>query len=687
MTVITAINKLTHFFRAHEVLSVRANALIAQAALLAFAHGAMAQDFPSRPVKLVVGFPAGGGADLVGRQIATQLSAQWGVSVTVENIVGDGGNVAATRVAAAAPDGYTLMLGNPAVMAINPALLPPAKSEALRNLVPVALVAKTSLMAIVPASSPARSLKEFLELAKKYPASYNYGSGGTGNINHVGVELLKAKTGTRFVHTPGNSSSAAIEDLANGSVQFMMDGAHTVGKQVRDGKLRVLAVFGERRSSAMPNVPTVVEAGLPADLLVSSWMGLVAPKGTPAAVIDKVQGDVAKALETPKFRDLLIEQGTDPAFQTAADFGKFVAEEKRRWAEVVKVAGITLPSSRTPARETRIPVQAVATKVFAVRGDRAYLDGKPIKLWGIRAATAMMSPAVTERYVRNLDNMAAHGLNSLLVYVQGGNTGWPVEWGARDGFTAEGALKPELAARLEWLIREADKRGMVVGVGIFTPRGVRLLPQSADGKQVDEAVVRRALTEVGRFLVDRKLNNVYVDLMHEYGHVRVKAEMFAEPGGPEKKAKLFKWFKAAAPSIPAGVCPTILRSEPDFPGADIQFVQKIMQIPPKGYVINCELWKRDNYDTDGMFDDKGFERMYSWFEQYKAAPNAGVFFHSGFTQGVTGGDGAAPYGEMGGYGTSADDRGVRFYYEWVRDNVGVWKYPNHVASAKLSKKP
>jgi tripartite-type tricarboxylate transporter receptor subunit TctC len=653
--------------------------ILALACVLGLSQAAAAQTYPTKPIKLIVGFPAGGGVDLVGRQIAAQLSEQLGQPVTVENIAGAGGVTGTEAAAKAAPDGYTLLVANPAKMAINTALYPNMKVDPVKDFAPVARVVFTPLLGIVPAKSPAKDIKEFIELARKYPASYNYGSGGAGNINHVGVELLKAKTGTQFAHTPGNSSSAAIADLVAGNVQFMMDGAHTVGKFVNEGTLRVLVAFNDKRIATLPNVPTAAEAGLPSDMIVSSWIGLAAPAGTPAPIVDRLQKEVEKALTVPKFKEAMLSQGTEPAFLAPPAFRDFIGSEQMRWSEVVKVSGakvgLTLP--KTMGAE-RIPAVATPTTEFDVRNGRAYLGGQEIKLWGIRAATAMMSTAVTERYVRNLDNMAAHGLNSILVYVQGGNTGWPVEWGAKDGFEPDGRLKPAVAERLEWLIREADKRGMVVGVGIFTPRGVRLLPTVAGGKDVDQTIVKRALHETGKFLVDRKLNNVFIDLMHEYGHVRVLVDTFSEPGGPQKKAQLAAWFKEAAPKHKVGSCPTILRSEPDFPGADIKIIQKTMHIPAEGYVINCELHKRDNYDTEGVFNDRGFERMFAWFEQYRMAPNAGLFFHSGYTQGVTGGDGAAPYGEMGGYGETPEDRGIRFYYEWVRDNVGRWEYPRHI---------
>jgi hypothetical protein len=314
---------------------------------------------------------------------------------------------------------------------------------------------------------------------------------------------------------------------------------------------------------------------------------------------------------------------------------------------------------------------AADTKPFEVRGERAYLGGNEIKLWGIRGGNVLMSPAVTERFVRNLDNMAAHGINGLIVVVSGTNTGWPDEWQARNGFEPDGRLKPAFAQRLEWLIREADQRGMVIGVTVLSPR--------VDQDMLGEAGIKGAIQATGRFLKERGLRNVFIDLCHEYNHERIDQDLLREPNGAEKKAKLTAWLKEVAPDIPAGVCPTIdTGTAPNYPGADIQIIQKSMAIPASGYVVNVEMHKRDNYDTEGVFSEAGFKQMYKWFDDYLKAPNAGFFFHSGFILGVTGRDGTAPHAEMGGYGKSADDRGVRFYYEWVQKNVGRWDYPRHV---------
>lgn len=317
---------------------------------------------------------------------------------------------------------------------------------------------------------------------------------------------------------------------------------------------------------------------------------------------------------------------------------------------------------------------SAATKKFEIRNDRAYLDGNKIKLWGIRGANALMSPAVTERFVRNLDNMAAHGINAFATYIMGSNTGWPEEWGARNGFEPDGRLKPAFARRLEWLIREADKRGMVIGVGVFTPRNV--------ANMQGEDALRRALHETALLLKDRGLRNVFVDIMHEYNHRRVVPDIFKEPGGPEKKARLAAWFKEVNREVPAGVCATIDRNtDPYFPGADINIIQKTMPIPAKGFTINIESHKRDNYDSDGVYNEQGMKEQLGWFENYKKTPNAAIFLHAAFITGVSGRDGSAPHAEMGGYGRSPEDAGVRWYYEWVRDNVGQWRFPKHVPAA------
>ena len=316
-----------------------------------------------------------------------------------------------------------------------------------------------------------------------------------------------------------------------------------------------------------------------------------------------------------------------------------------------------------------------ATKEFEIRENRPYLGGELIDLWGLRCGNALYSPAVTERHVRNLDNMVAHGLNCLGVYVQGSNAGWPDPDGGRNGYTPDGRLRPEFAERLEWLIREADQRGMVVMVGLFSPR--------KDQEFESEAAVQRACEATAKFLVERNLRNVFVDLMHEYNHARIDMDIFREPNGAAKKAKLTRWFKQHAPDIEAGICPTYKSGTGDsYPGMDVRIIQKEAEIPQDGFVVNVETQRHDGYDNDGKFEPEEFPIMFGYFEQYRAAPNAVMLFHSGYCQGITNKSGTAPHPEMGGQGTGPDDRGIRFYYEWVKENIGPYEYPRHLKGRK-----
>jgi hypothetical protein len=312
------------------------------------------------------------------------------------------------------------------------------------------------------------------------------------------------------------------------------------------------------------------------------------------------------------------------------------------------------------------------TREFEVRDDRAWLGGNPVNLWGLRCGNALHSEVITERHIRNFDNMTAHGINLIGVYIQGSNAGWPDPDAALNGFTRDGHLKPAVAARLERLIREADRRGMVIMVGLCTPR--------KDQEFYDEAAARTAIEEAGRFLTERRLKNVFIDIMHEFSHPeRIDMEIFREPDGPEKKARLTAWFKAAAPEIEAGICPDVNSGTGDsYPGMEVRIIQKQMPIPAEGFVVNVETLRQDVYQNDGIFNPSDLDYIFADCRRYQAAPNAAMLFHAAFIQGITNNSGSAPHPEMGGYGKGPQDRGVRFYYEWVRDNVGRWEYPRHV---------
>lgn len=324
--------------------------------------------------------------------------------------------------------------------------------------------------------------------------------------------------------------------------------------------------------------------------------------------------------------------------------------------------------------------ESAATRQFEIRQDRPWLGGHQIELWGLRCGNALLSEAVTERHVRNLDNMAAHGINLLGVYIQGSNGGWPNPDAGLNGFTRDGRLKPDVAARLDNLIREADMRGMVVMVGLFSHR--------KDEAFYDDAAIERAVKEVARFLMGRRLRNVFVDLCHEFNHpTGMDQPLLREPDGASKKARLTAWFKAIAPDIEVGVCPAARSDTSDvYPGMDVRMIQKTMSIPAEGFVVNVETQRQDLYQHDGVFSRSAMEDMLADFHRYHEAPNAAMLFHAAFIQGIGNASGSAPHAEMGGLGAGRSDRGVRFYYQWVRDHVGRWAFPRHVPGPSVAAK-
>jgi hypothetical protein len=326
-----------------------------------------------------------------------------------------------------------------------------------------------------------------------------------------------------------------------------------------------------------------------------------------------------------------------------------------------------------PARAAAPQQPPQPTREFEIRNDRPFLGGKPVSLWGIRCGNALRSRSVTERHVHCLDMMAAHGINLIGVYIQGTNGGYPNVDAGFDGYRRNGQLKPEVAERLEWLTREADQRGMVVMVGLLSPR--------KDQDLYDEAAIQRAIEESARFLEQRKLRNVFVDLVHEYNNPeRIDHALLREPDGAQKKAELTAWFKAIAPEIEVGVCPAEdTETADEYPGMDVRIIQKSMPIPSRGFVVNVELTRHDFYENDGIFSKGDIAEMRADWERYRAAPNAVMLFHAAYIQGISNKSGSAPHPEPGGYGTDQDDRGVRFFFDWLRDTMGRWEYPQHVA--------
>ena len=306
-------------------------------ALAALSAGpAGAQTYPSRPVRILVGFSPGGGVDISARLMASKLSELLGQQFVVENKPGAGTNIAAAEAAKSEPDGYTLFMNSPAVV-INTALYakPPYK---LSDFTGVSIFAATTNLLVVPASFEAKTVQDLVRIAKANPGKLNYSSAGQGTTQHLAGELFKLRTGTSIVHVPFKGSGPSMSALLGGQVQMSFINPVAAGGQVKAGKLRALAVTDSRRSELLPDVPTMKEAGVDG-VEVSLWYGLLAPAATPHAIVEKLGEAVARATKDPAVRAALKKEGADPVGNTPAQFNAYLKEEYARWSEVVRVSG------------------------------------------------------------------------------------------------------------------------------------------------------------------------------------------------------------------------------------------------------------------------------------------------------------------------------------------------------------
>lgn len=293
--------------------------------------------YPDKPVRIVVGFSAGGSTDVVARLLAKELGEELGQSFIVENKPGAGSNIAAEYVVKSPADGYTLLM-MAVTSAINQTLYPNLKFDVIKDLTPVALGAKVPNLLVVNPKVPVNSVKELVEYANKNPGKLNFASSGSGTSIHMTGELFKINTKIDVSHIPYKGSSPAMTDLVGGQVQFMFDNMPSALPLVKSGKLRALAVTAPQRSAAAPDVPTMAEAGFPG-FDVSSWFGLMAPAKTPDAVVQKLNAAVAKALTKPELQSRLAELGSTSQSMTSAEFGDFVKNEVKVWGGVVKASG------------------------------------------------------------------------------------------------------------------------------------------------------------------------------------------------------------------------------------------------------------------------------------------------------------------------------------------------------------
>jgi tripartite-type tricarboxylate transporter receptor subunit TctC len=310
------------------------------AALVLVPAVAFAQAWPEKSIRLVVPFPAGGPTDIIARVVGQAMTDALGQPVVIDNRGGAGGVTGTDQVAKAAPDGYTIALTSAGALSISPSLqrMP---YNSTRDLIPVTLVAKVPELLVVPASSSAKTLDEFLAAAKAKPGSFNYASTGPGGMPHLAAELLKASAKVDMVHVPYSGAAPAVTDMLGARVEMMFADIPVLLPHVQAGKLRALAVGSAERVSMLPDVPTTKEKGLPA-VEAENWYGIVAPAGTPKAVIDKMHATITAALRTPEVKQKLEPIGAILIGNTPEQFAAYIQSEEKKWAEVVRVSGAKL---------------------------------------------------------------------------------------------------------------------------------------------------------------------------------------------------------------------------------------------------------------------------------------------------------------------------------------------------------
>jgi tripartite-type tricarboxylate transporter receptor subunit TctC len=317
--------------------------VLAAAATTLAGHASAQSAWPARSVKIVVPFAPGGTTDILARAIAPELSKAFGQQFVIDNRAGAGGNVGAEIVAHAPPDGYTLLMGTVGTHGINKSLYAKLPYDPIKDFAPITLVAGVPNVMEMPAQKAQaygiHNVRDFIKYAKAHPGQLNMASSGNGTSIHLAGELFKSMTGVYMVHIPYRGSAPALLDMVSGHMDVMFDNLPSSLPQIKGGKLKPLAVTSRERSSALPDVPTVEEAAGLKGFEATSWFGLLAPAGTPADIVNRIQQETAKALASPAVKEKLVAQGAIPSGNTPAEFAKHIAAEHVKWARVVKASG------------------------------------------------------------------------------------------------------------------------------------------------------------------------------------------------------------------------------------------------------------------------------------------------------------------------------------------------------------
>jgi tripartite-type tricarboxylate transporter receptor subunit TctC len=313
--------------------------VIALGTLLLSGMVAQAQTYPDHPVRLIAPFPAGGLADVLARAVGDELSRSLGQPVIVENRAGAGGNVGAEAVARSAPDGYTLMMSSAGILTVNQFLYASMPFDPEKDFVPVSNVADMPMMVVINPKVEAKTLAEFVALARAHPNKLNFGSPGIGTTGHLGLAMFMHAAGIKLTHVPYRGAAPAITDLLAGQIDGVVDNPPTVLPHIESGKLRPLAVTAKTRMALLPDLPTAAEGGV-ANYEASSWFGVVAPAGTPQPIIDRLHKDIAAALHKPALQERFAKSGARLIGNTPAEFAQQIKQDRKTWGEIIRAADI-----------------------------------------------------------------------------------------------------------------------------------------------------------------------------------------------------------------------------------------------------------------------------------------------------------------------------------------------------------